>query len=223
MTVTRSIRVDFRDPLFDTFASSPRGTIRPDCVVVHYAAGTKGGDPDDIETQLKRYGFSYNDLVEADGVVRRLVDPELYASHAGGRMDPVGAGTSYPHGVFRGDAQAAGRSARTPDGAPLVNSRSIGVALCYPGPAVSPRSDRVGVPEWPHPKLGPVYWPRYPDEQIEGAVLLVAQHCRKFGIDPARIYPHGNHPEGVGIVAHKADPGPMFPLAEFRTRVAAYL
>lgn len=82
-----------------------------------------------------------------------------------------------------------------------INSRSVGIELeNNPG-----KDGKSGDP--------------YPDPQMEAALWLVVRTCQRHGLGPEAVLGHAD----VDPIRRPHDPGPAFPMAEFRYAVAVAL
>ena len=84
-------RVDWTD------RGAPRnpGTFVPSGITLHYAAGTKGGDPDDVLYQTSRLGYSYHYLVDRDGTTYQLVPDDVGSVHTDGTRNRTSYGIGF--------------------------------------------------------------------------------------------------------------------------------
>lgn len=80
-----------------TARGAPRnpGTFSPSGITLHYAAGTQGGDPEDVLTQLKTYGYSYNYMIDRDGTRYQLVPDTDGSVHTDGTRNRSSFGIAF--------------------------------------------------------------------------------------------------------------------------------
>jgi N-acetyl-anhydromuramyl-L-alanine amidase AmpD len=161
----------------------------PSAVVLHYAAGTTGGDPANILEELRPHRASYHYLIDRDGSIYQLVDATQQAWHAGGGRE------------------IAGRAA---------NAASWGLAFVNIGPASYQRPGFIEAP--PPPSLSSwstAYWEPYTAEAIASAGRLVQQLRATYPVAlPFRDFYHSELT--ADWATPKGDPGPAFPRADFR-------
>jgi len=200
-------------------------------VVVHYSVGTRG-TPENVIEELIRHGLSYNFIVgRKPPLAIMLRDPDTKTWHAGGKVPATGIGTAYPVVPKPAAHQTTvGASGRTPNGL-YPNSSTIGVSFQATYGWTNSRSRAARDPHsirsaWPYPGRSDGakgWWEGYPSDQIEVGARLVAWLLIKYGLRDAPIasvvFPHGNHPEAIGVANWKPDPGPGFPWSAFLARV----
>lgn len=178
------------------------GVIVPKIIVVHYTAGLTAASAISTLTNPSSK-VSAQFVVDRDGSITQLVSCERRAWHAGPSS-------------FMGYSD--------------LNSHSIGIEFVNPGyflPGLSgqvldPTSKRP-IPTGSltgynlnlkarHPRLGggEVIWPRYTDAQLEAGRNLIKAIC-----DAYDILGLASHEE-IDARGWKTDPGPAFPLGEFK-------
>jgi N-acetylmuramoyl-L-alanine amidase len=179
------------------------GVIDPKFIVVHYTAGfTAASAISTLTNPASKVSAQF--VVDRDGSITQLVSCERRAWHAGPSS-------------FMGYSD--------------LNSHSIGIEFVNPGYFLKGLGEQVRDPtsKQPipssklagydlnmvatHPRLGggPVVWPRYTDAQIEAGRNLIKAICEAYNI--------------LGLASHeeidsrgwKTDPGPSFPIGEFKT------
>jgi len=214
---------------------SKRNADKVKGVTIHFStgSGSDAGTPEGVVRALKGHG-SYNFLVgRRPPLVYMLIDPNIVAAHAGGKVKATGPGSDFPKARPPKPHQVADgkRYTRTPNGM-SPNTNTIGVSFVAEygfnkSGSRAKRDPHAVQSAWPHPKLGgPGWWEGFPPDQLEAGARLVAWLLIKYGMGNAPIdsvvFPHGEHPEATGIANWKPDPGPGFPWSVFLRKVDQY-
>ena len=184
------------------------GTISPDAIVMHHTASNTARSAIQAltdDTRSPRSRVSAHIVIDRDGSIAQLVPFNVKAWHAGPSM----------LGGRRG-----------------VNNFSIGIELvgigwlrtdsmhgelvdCYGG--VRTRGDfKEGLVEAPNARVGHgvLHWPRYAKPQLDACRKLVRALLAEYWI--RSIVSH----EEIDLRKWKTDPGPAFPMREFRDMLA---
>jgi len=186
--------------------TGPQGTRRPGDLrgaTVHFAAGTQGGELENVLYELKKAGLDYNAAVPRSGKIVELMPPSAIAPHA---HVAKGAGHS-----------VAGSN----------NRHTLGLAFLNTG--WSPRERPGWIPGPPPPQnvleralanrvisstdIDQVWWEPYTVPQLEGAARYLAKVFFEAHVLQPEIWGHGE------LAGWKADPGPAFPMVRFKRRV----
>jgi len=164
----------------------------PDSIVIHYTAGHR---VDDAYNTLAKSRNSYHYIIEKDGRIFNFVQEEMAAQHAG-----------------CAEANRQGFECK-----PGYNQRSIGISLVNLGYIATNNCEVI--PEYN--RIKNKCWEKYPEEQIESTVQLVADIIERqaqkgniMKINEQTITTHQEIDPG-----RKWDPGPMFNKQEFITKV----
>jgi N-acetylmuramoyl-L-alanine amidase len=176
------------------------GTLRspmsapPSLLVVHYTA-THGAAGVIAAFRARGAKVSAHLVIDVDGVVTQMVEFNRCAAHAG-------------------PSSWRGR--------PRCNEYSVGVELVNPGPMVLAKDgssyvDTIAGKPWPagvHEERRGSYgrWAVYPEAQLAALERVAREICLHYGIQD--IAGHEDIAPG-----RKIDPGPAFPMADFRARV----
>jgi N-acetylmuramoyl-L-alanine amidase len=186
------------------FIASPNvgGAINPRFITMHYTAGWTAASAISTLTR-KGSGVSAQFVIDRDGTITQCVRCDRRAWHAG-------------PSAFMGYKDQ--------------NTHSIGIELVGPGflyhdgkggflgtdpkktPVPSARLQGYEFTSLAHPRLGskPVAWSHYTDAQIEASKRLVKAICDEYDILGL------NSHEEIDTRGWKTDPGPMFPLHDFK-------
>lgn len=185
---------------FAISAPSPNhgGVITPKFIVMHYTAGwTAKGAVDTFKNPASQ--VSAHVTIDQNGVVYQHVPFNIKAWHAGPSQHMGYSGlNSYAVGI---EMVNSGWLRKTQDGAyqdwagHIHSARAVGRVVAAPHP-------RVG--------HGMLYWPVYPEAQLESAEDLV-----KDLIETYRIIDIVSHEE-IDTRGWKTDPGPAFPMNRFK-------
>ena len=184
----------------------------PAAIVIHYSAGKAGGVVADIARQLIQHKASYNYIIDRDGTVYMLVDPNNIAHHAGG------------------GAMVDGR---------YPNEATIGVSFVnvgwtpfrregWPRLAPPPVEIQQRAYKWNNDErfrnLSSASWEPFPQEQLEAGVTLLTRLHVDHGLAANALAANRTILGHSEVASWKADPGPAFPLetliANVRTQLA---
>lgn len=186
-----------------TFIESPNvgGVITPKFITIHYTAGfTAASAISTLTNPASKVSAQF--VVDRDGTITQLVSCERRAWHAG-------------PSAFMGFKD--------------MNTFSVGIELVNPGYFVPGPGDTVldwnkkPVPasalegydlslRQAHPRIGggKLLWPAYTEAQLEATRRLVGAICEAYNI--AGLNSH----EEIDTRGWKTDPGPAFPIGEFK-------
>lgn len=174
-------------------------------------------------TEVKFIVMHYTASWDVNSVINRFADK---GSKVSAHVTIGTDGTIYQHVPFNEKAWHAGPSKF--GGAEGLNSYALGIEMVNPGflkrnengsytdaYGVVRSADVVGpVVEAKHPIVGSgtYYWPKYTEKQLKSAKDLVLQLLKLY----PKISDVLSHEE-IDTRGWKTDPGPAFPLAEFKT------